>query len=357
MLYGRRPILPCFSDTPLVSGMNVVCLVLVQVTGRLNPFPAWTHRRGASASLGVVPWKFLRRGYLFSLMPPLRDDQYISISPTDSPGEDAGTDVGAAAPGPASHEGNQQVGKGLTRLPADTPRTPGPKNVEFQQFCDRLRTDLPGDSDGRGSFDTSTRFVAGDPGAEFGTMAPLEYEVTGETGRPHWELIFEYILRQCGYLVEFHTMYVMVDNRNLADHTRQDPSLPHWPAAVRWWHSRLKLIGPHKEKTELLLLFPISATTGLHQIHPTWAAPLSWLPWWQCSLGSISYCLIVIVYPSPCLKLKTCGQKLFWPDFQRIHQGTPLRLSTHSIVSAALGWGRVHLWLLSRMLNSMLGLL
>ena len=38
----------------------------------------------------------------------------------------------------------------------------------------------------------------------------------------------------------------------------------------RWWHSRLKLIGPHKEKTELLL-FPISKTTGLHHVHPTWA--------------------------------------------------------------------------------------
>ena len=78
------------------------------------------------------------------------------------------------------------------------------------------------------------------------------------------------MLRQCGYLLEFHTVYVMVDNRNLAKHKRQDPSLPHWPAAARWWHSCLKLIGPHKEKTELLL-FPISATTGLHHVHPTWA--------------------------------------------------------------------------------------
>ena len=99
---------------------------------------------------------------------------------------------------------------------------------------------------------------------------PLEYEVTGEIGHPHWELIFEYVLRQCGYLVDFHTVYVMVDNRELANHKRRDPSLPHWPAAARWWHSRLKLIGPHKEKTELLL-FPISAATGLHHVHPTWA--------------------------------------------------------------------------------------
>ena len=56
----------------------------------------------------------------------------------------------------------------------------------------------------------------------------------------------------------------------LADHKRHDATLPHWPAAARWWHSRLKLIGPHKEKKELLF-FPVSETTGLHQVHPTWA--------------------------------------------------------------------------------------
>ena len=200
-------------------------------------------------------------------MPPPRDDQYISISPTESAGDDAGNEPAAAAPCTASHEECQQVGKGLIRLPAVTPRTPPPKSVGFQQFCDGLSTDLPGDSYGRGSFDTSTRFVAGDPGAKFGASAPLEYETTGDVGHPHWEAIFEYILRQCGYLLEFHTVYVMVDNRHLAEHKRQDPSLPHWPAAARWWHSRLKLIGPHKEKTELLLF----ATTGLHHVHPTWA--------------------------------------------------------------------------------------
>ena len=173
--------------------------------------------------------------------------------------------------------------------------------MDFEQFCDRLRTDLPGDSHGRGSFDTSARFVAGDPGARFGDTAPLEYEVTGEIGHPHWELIFEY-LRQCGYLVDFHTVYVMVDNRELANHKRRDPSLPHWPAAwmaftlsMSWWttvswqttsdeippcHTGRQLLdggivassslGLTKEKTELLL-FPISAATGLHHVHPTWA--------------------------------------------------------------------------------------
>ena len=176
-------------------------------------------------------------------MMPLHDDQYISLSPTDSPAGDTGMDDGAAAPCQAVQQQCQQGNKGLTRLPAVTPRTPSPNGVDFQQFCDQLRTDLPGDSHGRRSFDTSARFVAGDPGARFGDAAPLEYEVTGEIGHPHWELIFEHILRQCGYLVEFHTVYVMVDNRDLANHKRQDSSLPHWPAAARWRHSRLKLIG------------------------------------------------------------------------------------------------------------------
>ena len=53
-------------------------------------------------------------------MPPLRDDQYISLSPTDSPADDAEIDSGAAALGQASQVECRQVGKGLTRLPADT---------------------------------------------------------------------------------------------------------------------------------------------------------------------------------------------------------------------------------------------
>ena len=191
----------------------------------------------------------------------LRDDQFISLSPTDSPAEDAEMDTGAKSHGQTAQGDGQQVGKGLTQLPADTPRLLDSKEVNFQQFCEQLRTDFPGDSQGRRSFDTRTRFVAGDLDARFGSAAPLEYEVTGEIGRSHWELIFEHVLRQCGYLSHFHTVYVMVDNRDLANHQRQDPSLSHWPAAARWWHSRLKL----------MLLFPISESTGLHHVHPTWA--------------------------------------------------------------------------------------
>ena len=47
-----------------------------------------------------------------------------------------------------------------------------------------------------------------------------------------WKKIFSYIIRDCGYLVDYDTVYVLVDTRNLADHAARDPGLPHWQAAV-----------------------------------------------------------------------------------------------------------------------------
>ena len=287
-------------------------------------------------------------------MPPPRDDQYICISPTESAEEDAGMEPAPAAPRSAPSEDGQKGGNGQLRL-AMTPRTPDPKSVGFQQFCDGLRTDLPGDSFGRGSFDTSARFVAGDPGAKFGATAPLEYDTTGEVGHPHWEAIFEYILRQCGYLLDFHTVYVMVDNRNLAEHTRQDPSLPHWPAAARWWHSRLQLIGPHKEKTELLL-FPISATTGLHHVHPTWAGTFV-----LAALVAVFPRLNFVLLDSDCLPVTLFEVEDLWTEaflarfpahsdgglpkahplleFQRFRTDPQVEYTQHRVCSTRMGQG------------------
>ena len=185
-------------DAAFESCIDMACMIGLwfKRQGDSNPSPPRTQRRGVSASLEVSA--ATGGGNLPHLMMPLRDDQYISLSPTDSPAEDAEMDTGAESHGQTAQGDGQQVGKGLTQLPADTPRLPGPKGVNFQQFCEQLRTDLCGDSQGRRSFDTRTRFVAGDPGARFGSAAPLEYEVTGEIGRPHWELIFEHVLRQCG---------------------------------------------------------------------------------------------------------------------------------------------------------------
>ena len=129
---------------------------------------------------------------------------------------------------------------------------------------------LPGDGQGRECFDPFPRFVVGDPSARFETHTPLTYETNGETGQPLWAEIFRHILKECAYLTAFHTVYVMVDTRNLKAHETAQDGLPHWPAAVAWWHSRVQLVGPQQEKTELLF-FPATEETGLHRVHPTWA--------------------------------------------------------------------------------------
>ena len=157
------------------------------------------------------------------------------------------------------------------RFPAITPITPPVVGVSHRQFCDSVKgRKLPGDDSGRRSFDTRPTFVVGDPDARFDTHTPLTYETTGEVGHPCWTDIFAHILRHCSYLTAFDTVYVMVDTRNLRAHATKQEGLPHWPAAVAWWQSRLQLVGPKQEKTELLF-FPACEQSGLHRVHPTWA--------------------------------------------------------------------------------------
>ena len=132
------------------------------------------------------------------------------------------------------------------RFPANTPITPPAIGLTHKQFCDKIMGEpLPGDGQGRECLDTFPTFVVGDPSARFGTHAPLTYDTTGEIGQPIWKDIFHHILKDCSYLTAFSTV-------------------------VAWWHSRVQLIGPHQEKTELLF-FPATEETGLHRVHPTWA--------------------------------------------------------------------------------------
>ena len=210
-------------------------------------------------------------------MPAPKAKNGVQRVPLTSDGSDTGTEVdtetepcGEELPMDIDHA---PASDGLFqgRFPADTPTTPPVIGVSHKQFCDKVKgRDLPGDGSGRGSFDTFPTFVVGDPEARFDTHTPLTYETTGEIGHPIWKDIFAYILRQCSYLTAFDTVYVMVDTRNLMSHATAQDGLPHWPAAVAWWHSRLQLVGPMQEKTELLF-FPACEQTGLHRVHPTWA--------------------------------------------------------------------------------------
>ena len=195
----------------------------------------------------------------------------VSISPTDTEPESDDMEP-CADPLPMEIDERPGVlGSYEVRFPAETPVTPPAIGLSHALWCKKIMNEsLPGDGFGRECFDTLPQFVVGDPSARFETHTPLTYETNGETGQPLWTEIFSHILKECAYLTAFHTVYVMVDTRNLKAHETAQDGLPHWPAAVAWWHSRVQLVGPQQEKTELLY-FPATEETGLHRVHPTWA--------------------------------------------------------------------------------------
>ena len=195
----------------------------------------------------------------------------VSISPTDTEPESDDMEP-CADPLPMEIDERPGVlGSYEVRFPAETPVTPPAIGLSHAQWCEKIMNkSLPGDGYGRECFDTLPQFVVGDPSARFETHTPLTYETNGETGQPLWTEIFSHILKECAYLTAFNTVYVMVDTRNLKAHETAQDGLPHWPAAVAWWHSRVQLVGPQQEKTELLY-FPATEETGLHRVHPTWA--------------------------------------------------------------------------------------
>ena len=89
---------------------------------------------------------------------------------------------------------------------------------------------LPHDHAERKNFDQLDTFILGDPAACFVRPCGRSYDRKYDNphaGFPVWKKIFAHILRACGYLEDFDTIYVLVDTRNLADHATRDPGLPH----------------------------------------------------------------------------------------------------------------------------------
>ena len=129
-------IVPCCTDTELFACFMLSCVSCFGSSDRASqPFPFCVHTDGVLQPLSEwVVTNALSSETLYITMPPPRDDQYISISPTEPSEDDAGKELAAAAPGSATQEDCQKVGKGLIRLPTVTPRTSAPKSVGFQQF-------------------------------------------------------------------------------------------------------------------------------------------------------------------------------------------------------------------------------
>ena len=82
--------------------------------------------------------------------------------------------------------------------------------------------------------------------------------------------LYQWVTDHLSWLPQFDTVYVFADNRDLAGANPPD----YWPWLAPWIQARCNVIGPHGEKTTAIH-FPITAETGLHQVHYTWAgAPI-----------------------------------------------------------------------------------
>ena len=195
---------------------------------------------------------------------------------------------------------------------------PPPRGIDHEELCKDLNEmPLPCDDAERASFDQQDVFILGDPAASFDRSGGHSYDRKSSNphaGFPEWKKIFSYILRDCGYLVDYDTVYVLVDTRDLANHAVRDPGLPHWQAAVAWWESRLQMTGPMGERTELCF-FPASEHTGLHNVHPTWAGTFVLAALGASFPGKHSSCWIAIAYQLHFSKLLIYGRKPTLPDF------------------------------------------
>lgn len=78
--------------------------------------------------------------------------------------------------------------------------------------------------------------------------------------------LFRWIVNHLEWLSQYDTVYVFVDNRELPGQNHPD----YWPYFAPWIKSRCTVIGPYQEKTTAIYV-PISADTGLNQVHYTWA--------------------------------------------------------------------------------------
>ena len=190
---------------------------------------------------------------------------------------------------------------------------PPPRGIDHEEFCKDLNgMPLPCDDTERENFEQDV-FILGDPAASFDRSSGHSYDRKSSNphaGFPEWKKTFSYILRDCGYLVDYDTVCVLVDTRDLADHAARDPGLPHWQAAVAWWESRLQMTGPMGERTELCF-FPASEHTGSHNVHPTWAGTFV-LAHFRANTSS---CWIAIAYQLHFLKLLIYGRKPTLPAF------------------------------------------
>ena len=106
------------------------------------------------------------------------------------------------------------------------------------------------------------------------TYPTLDVEDANGIARPTFSQadrisLFSWILEQLSWLPQYDTVYVLVDNRQLAGANPPD----YWPLLAPWIQARCTVVGPFAERTTAIH-FPINTATGLQQVHYTWAGAL-----------------------------------------------------------------------------------
>ena len=128
---------------------------------------------------------------------------------------------------------------------------------------------LPRDNELKEKFDMGSNLLLGDPIPLGGQDVP-EYETRAPAGFVGWNALFSHLISLRDQVIVCDTVYILVDNRDLSDLRNAQGIVPHWPPAADWWASRVQLVGPFRERTDVVSI-RICEATGLANVHPTWA--------------------------------------------------------------------------------------
>ena len=152
----------------------------------------------------------------------------------------------------------------------DGPAEKGLAEVSFRQleaFFNQVP--LPRDNELKEKFDMGSNLLLGDPIPLRSQDVPA-YETRAPAGFVGWNALFSHLISLRDQVMVCDTVYILVDNRDLSNLRNAHGIVPHWPPAAAWWASRVQLVGPFRERTDVVSI-RICEATGLANVHPTWA--------------------------------------------------------------------------------------
>ena len=152
----------------------------------------------------------------------------------------------------------------------DGPAGKGRAEVSFRQLEAFFKlVPLPRDNELKEKFDMGSNLLLGDPIPLGGQDVPA-YETRAPAGFVGWNALFSHLISLRDQVIVCDTVYILVDNRDLSNLRNAHGIVPHWPPAAAWWASRVQLVGPFRERTDVVSI-RICEATGLANVHPTWA--------------------------------------------------------------------------------------